>query len=269
METNGKKVWFITGSSRGLGFEFAKAALERGDLVAATSIEPERIEILTEQYGDRVWSAYLDVTDRGQAFDIMRKAKEYFGRIDAMISNAGYGHFGAVEEFSNEEFRHQLEVNLFGSMNVIQAVLPIMREQGSGHIIQLSSIGGTIAQPLVGAYNASKWAMEGLCDALSQEVEQFGIKVTLVEPGPFKTNFNNASLVVEQPIEAYAPMTAGFFQAIDPDTFEDAKIVAGKVLRIVDAEKVPLRVLVGTGMVDVVAKVYEQKITTWEEWKKD
>lgn len=269
MEAKNKKVWFITGSSRGLGFEFTKAALERGDLVAATSIEPERIETLTEQYGDRVWSAYLDVTDRGQAFEIMQKAKEHFGRIDIMISNAGYGHFGAVEEFSNEEFRHQLEVNFFGSVNVIQAVLPIMREQGSGHIIQLSSIGGTISQPLVGAYNASKWAMEGLCDALSQEVEQFGIKVTLAEPGPFKTDFNNASLTVKWPIESYAPMTAGFFEVINPDTFEDAKIVAGKVLRIVDAEKVPLRVLVGTGMVDVVAKVYEQKIATWEEWKKD
>lgn len=263
-----KKVWFITGSSRGFGFDFAKSALERGDYVITSSIEPKRIESLKKQFGDRILSEYVDVTNRNQVFASVQKAKTHFGRIDILISNAGYGHFGAVEEFSDEELRQQMEVNFFGSFNVIQAVLPIMREQRTGHIIQISSNGGIAAFPLVGAYNASKWAIEGLCDALADEVKQFGIHVTIVEPGSFKTNFMNAAQFVSKPVDDYKPMTNYFKESIDPETFGDLKEVTQKVMNIIDAPEPPLRVLVGKGVLELFEEEYAERLRIWKEWEK-
>ena len=187
------KVWFITGTSKGFGREFALAALGRGDKVAASARNTDTLRDLVEQYGDAVLPVELDVTNRDQVFAAVKSAHETFGRIDVVINNAGYGLFGTVEEITEHQLRDQMETNLFGVFHVTQAVLPILREQGAGHIIQISTQGGIIAFPTIAAYHASKWALEGMTDALSQEVAGFGIKVTLVEPGGFATDWSGAS----------------------------------------------------------------------------
>ena len=155
------KIWFITGTSRGFGREWAAAALERGDRVAATARNTDSLDDLVQKYGDALLPITLDVTDRDADFGAVKRAHEHFGRLDVVVNNAGYGHFGLVEELSESDARDQLETNLFGALWVTQAALPYLREQGSGHIIQVSSIGGISAFPLVGIYHASKWALEG------------------------------------------------------------------------------------------------------------
>jgi NAD(P)-dependent dehydrogenase (short-subunit alcohol dehydrogenase family) len=187
------KTWFITGTSRGFGREWAIAALERGDNVAATARDTSTLDDLVQTYGERLLPIALDVTDRDADFAAVQQAHDRFGRLDVVINNAGYGHFGFVEELSEADVRDQLETNFFGALWVTQAALPIMREQGSGHIIQVSSIGGISAFPIVGAYHASKWALEGLSQSLAQEVAPFGIHVTLIEPGGFSTDWAGPS----------------------------------------------------------------------------
>ena len=177
------KVWFITGSSRGFGRVWAEAALKRGDKVVATARNPAVLQPLVASYGRSVLPLALDVTDRAVAFEAVAKGREAFGRLDVVLNNAGYGQLGAVEELSEADVRAQIETNLFGALWVTQAALPILREQKSGHILAVSSIGGVATFPTVGMYHASKWALEGLMDTLSQEVAAFGIKVTLIEPG--------------------------------------------------------------------------------------
>ena len=179
------KIWFITGASRGFGRSWTIAALERGDKVAATARDTATLKDLVEKYGDALLPIQLDVTDRAADFAAVQQAHQHFGRLDIVVNNAGYGHFGFVEEITEAEARAQLETNLFGALWVTQAALPFLREQGSGHIIQVSSIGGISAFPLVGIYHASKWGLEGFSQALAQEVADFGIKVTLIEPGGF------------------------------------------------------------------------------------
>ncbi|MDT4900341.1 MAG: hypothetical protein QOJ78_1271 [Pseudonocardiales bacterium] len=183
------KTWFITGASRGFGREWTIAALERGDSVAATARQTSTLDDLADKYGDRLLPLELDVTDRGAAWAAVATAHERFGRLDVVVNNAGYGHFGMVEELSEADIRDQLETNFFGALWVTQAALPFLREQGSGHILQVSSIGGISAFPNVGAYHASKWALEGLSQALAAEVTDFGIHITLIEPGGFSTDW--------------------------------------------------------------------------------
>src|SRR3954466_3337682 len=199
-----QKVWFITGASRGFGREWTIAALERGDSVAATARDTSTLDDLVEKYGDRLLPLQLDVTDRAADFAAVAPAQERCGRLDVVVNNAGYGHFGFVEELSESDARDQLETNLFGALWVTQAALPFLREQGSGHIVQVSSIGGISAFPLVGIYHASKWALEGLSQALAQEVAPFGIKVTLIEPGGFATDWAGSSSSTSEPLPAYA-----------------------------------------------------------------
>src|SRR5215210_7257785 len=187
------KTWFITGASRRFGREWAEAALERGDKVAATARDPHTLDDLTATYGDAVLPLKLDVNDRQADVAAVQQAAEHFGRLDVVVNNAGYGHFGMVEELSEEEARAQLETNLFGALWVTQAALPYLREQGSGHILQVSSIGGISAFPGIGMYHASKWALEGLSQALAQEVAAFGIKVTLIEPAAYDTDWGGSS----------------------------------------------------------------------------
>src|SRR5436853_1482551 len=179
------KTWFITGSSRGFGREWTKAALERGDRVAATARDPSTLDDLKTEHGDALLPLTLDVTSREAAFGAVKRAREHFGRLDIVVNNAGYGHFGMVEEISEQEAREQFETNLFGALWVTQAALPFLREQGSGHILQVSSIGGISAFPNIGIYNASKWALEAFSQSLAQEVADFGIKVTIIEPGGY------------------------------------------------------------------------------------
>ena len=185
----GLKTWFITGTSRGFGREWAIAALDRGDKVAATARDTASLDDLVATYGDAVLPIQLDVTDREADFEAVRQAHEHFGRLDVVINNAGYGHFGMVEELSEQDIRAQLETNVLGALWVTQAALPYLREQGSGHIIQVSSIGGISAFLTTGAYHASKWALEGLSQSLAQEVAGFGVHVTLIEPGGYATDW--------------------------------------------------------------------------------
>src|SRR5688572_1466602 len=171
------KVWFITGTSKGFGRVWTEAALARGDQVVATARDVKSLAPLVDRYGDRIAALPLDVTDRSAVFRTVAQAKERFGHIDVAVNNAGFGLFGAIEEISEAEARDQIETNLFGALWVTQAVLPIMREQGAGHILQVSSIGGLNAFPTVGLYHASKWGLEGFSTSLAAEVAPLGIKV--------------------------------------------------------------------------------------------
>ncbi len=197
------KTWFITGTSRGFGREWTKAALERGDRVAATARDASTLDDLKAEHGDALLALTLDVTSREAAFGAVKRAHEHFGRLDIVVNNAGYGHFGMVEEITEQEARAQIETNLFGALWVSQAALPFLREQGGGHIVQVSSIGGISAFPGVGIYHASKWGLEGISQALAQEVKEFGINVTLVEPGGFSTDWSGPSSKRSEPNPAY------------------------------------------------------------------
>jgi NAD(P)-dependent dehydrogenase (short-subunit alcohol dehydrogenase family) len=197
------KTWFITGTSRGFGREWTIAALRRGDRVAAAARDPRTLDDLAEEYGDALLPLRLDVTDRQAAFDTVRSAHEHLGRLDIVVNNAGYGQFGMVEELSEAEVRDQIETNLFGALWVTQAALPFLRAQGSGHLLQVSSIGGISAFPGIGMYHASKWALEGISQSLAQEVRDFGIKVTLIEPGGFSTDWGGASAKHATALDAY------------------------------------------------------------------
>ncbi|WP_406835757.1 SDR family oxidoreductase [Streptomyces sp. AHU1] len=264
-----QKTWFITGASRGFGREWAIAALERGDSVAATARDLSTLHDLREAYGERLLPLRLDVTDRDADFAAVRLAHERFGRLDVVVNNAGYGHFGMVEELTEAEARAQLETNLFGALWVTQAALPFLREQGSGHILQVSSIGGISAFPLVGIYHASKWALEGMSQALAQEVAQFGIKVTLIEPGGFATDWAGSSSSTSEQLSAYAE----FHEEVQEQrrkrvgTPGDPRASAAAVLEIVDAEEPPLRCFFGSAPLGIARADYEQRLASWEKWQ--
>lgn len=198
-----QKTWFITGTSRGFGREWALAALERGDRVAGTARDTSTLDDFTARYGDAFLPLPLDVTDRDADVAAVKAAYDHFGRLDVVVNNAGYGHFGFIEEVSEAEARDQIETNLFGALWVTQAALPYLREQGSGHIIQVSSIGGISAFPGIGLYHASKWGLEGFSQALAGEVARFGIHVTIVEPGGFATDWGGASAKHSAGLPAY------------------------------------------------------------------
>jgi len=260
------KVWFVTGSSKGFGREFVIAALERGDKVAATARNTDTLSDLVEKYGDAVLPLQLDVTDRDQVVAAVKSTHETFGRLDVVINNAGYGLFGAVEEITEQQLRDQLETNLFGVFHVTQAVLPILREQGSGHIIQISTIGGIAAFPTLGGYHASKWALEGLTESLAQEVAGLGIKVTLVEPGGFDTDWGSASAVVADAQPQYAGLHEGM--AAQRSGAPQPKPVGfgSAILKVVDAEKAPLRVFFGAQPTQIAPHIYQQRLAEWAEW---
>ncbi|MET8754338.1 SDR family oxidoreductase [Streptomyces sp. NPDC004667] len=264
-----QKIWFITGASRGFGREWAIAALERGDSVAATARDLSTLGDLRDKYGERLLPLRLDVTDRDADFAAVRQAHERFGRLDVVVNNAGYGHFGMIEELTEAEARAQLETNLFGALWVTQAALPFLREQGSGHILQVSSIGGISAFPLVGIYHASKWALEGMSQALAQEVASFGIKVTLIEPGGFATDWAGSSSSTSEPLPAYADL----HQEVQEQRRErvgtpgDPTASAAAVLKIVDADEPPLRCFFGSAPLGIAKADYERRLAVWEEWQ--
>ncbi len=262
------KTWLITGASKGFGREWAEAALERGDNVAATARKPETLEELVDTYGEAILPIQLDVTDRSADFAAVQKAAEHFGGLDIVINNAGYGHFGMVEELTENDVRSQLETNLFGALWVTQAALPIMREQGHGHIIQVSSIGGISAFPTVGAYHASKWALEGFSQSLSQEVAGFGIHVTLIEPGGYSTDWSGPSAKHSEENPAYAEVReaaknrrSAVASPGDPTATRDA------ILKVVDAEEPPLRIFFGEVPLGIATADYESRLATWNEWQ--
>jgi NAD(P)-dependent dehydrogenase (short-subunit alcohol dehydrogenase family) len=262
-----QKTWFITGTSSGFGHEWAAAALERGDNVAASARDPSRVSDLVDRHGDRVLAVKLDVTDRAAVFEAVNDAHEHFGRLDVIVNNAGYGQYGMVEELSEQEARAQFETNFFGALWVVQAALPLLREQGGGHLLQISSIGGHTSSAGLGIYHASKWAMEAISQALAQEVAGFGVRVTLIEPGGYRTSGErNAPYTTKNPVyqDGHQAIEARRSRASlqpDPATTRQA------ILAVVDSANPPLRVLLADGGLDMVAAEYESRLNVWRSWQ--
>ncbi|MEU3722464.1 oxidoreductase [Streptomyces sp. NPDC031705] len=264
------RVWLVTGASRGLGRAVAEVVLESGDTVVATARRAETLDGLVRRFGDRVLPMALDVTDRSAVFATVAEAGERAGRIDVLLNNAGYGLAGAVEEVDERQVRDQFEVNFFGALWMSQAVLPLMRRQGSGHLLQMSSIAGVTTYPNLGVYCASKWALEAVGETLAQEVAGFGIKVTLVEAGEFRTDWSGGSMVRAAPMPAYDSVLAqrrhglsGAFAHLQPG---DPRRAGVALLRLLEAEEPPLRVLLGAGAADRAPAVLRERLAAWEEW---
>lgn len=258
------KTWLITGASKGFGREWAQAALDRGDRVAATSRSGSAFDDVARVYGDAILPLQLDVTDRAAVDKAVQHAVDHFGALDVVVNNAGYGLFGMVEEVTERQARDQLDVNLFGSLWVTQAVLPHLRARGSGHIIQVSSIAGVFSLPGLGIYHASKFALEGFTASLAAEVRNFGIKVTLVEPAGYATDWAGPSSVRADAITAYDEVRAGMARPSgkrgDPSATRDA------ILTVVDADEPPLRIFFGQGPLEVITKEYAARIDEWQRW---
>src|SRR5580704_10507382 len=260
------KVCFITGTSKGFGRVWAEAALARGDQVAATARNIDALSALTDRYGTQVAALKLDVTDKDEVDAAIAATQKRFGRLDVVINNAGYGLFGAIEEVSEDEARAQIETNLFGALWVTQAALPIMRAQGSGHIIQVSSIGGVNAFPTIGLYHASKWGLEGFSQALAAEVAAFGIKVTLVEPGGYATEWGGPSAQRAKPMPAYEDARERIAAFRSNNVPGDPEATGPAILKVVDAQDPPLRVFFGSGGLPMTRAEYGRRIETWEKW---
>ncbi|MEX3105332.1 SDR family NAD(P)-dependent oxidoreductase [Streptomyces sp. ST1015] len=260
------KIWFVTGSSRGFGRQFVTAALERGDKVAATARNIDSLADLAAVHGESILPLALDVTDKAAVTPAVQRAHEHFGRLDVIVNNAGYGLFGAVEELSEQQVRDQMETNFFGALWVTQAALPLLRAQGSGHIVQISSVGGVAAFPNLGVYNASKWALEAASEALAQEVAGFGIKVTLVEPGGFATDWSGSSADFAGQLPAYDGVRATNAAYWRNFRHGDPAATGAALLKVVNADNPPLRVFFGASPLQIVPQVYAERLKIWEEW---
>jgi NAD(P)-dependent dehydrogenase (short-subunit alcohol dehydrogenase family) len=257
------KIWFVTGTTSGFGHEWTLAALERGDRVAATARGVDRLQPLVDRFGDAILPVALDVTDRAAAFAAVRHAAEHFGGLDVVVNNAGYGHYAMVEELSEDDVRQELETTFLGALWVTQAALPIMRAQGSGRILQVTSEGGIRAFPQFGAYHAAKWALEGLSQSLAQEVSDFGVRVSMVEPGPYATGFGGPGLRTSEPHPAYDGVRARLHTAFEPGT---PSATRRAILALVDAEDPPLRLVLGRS-VPAIEQEYAQRLETWRSWQ--
>ena len=262
------KVWLITGASRGLGSQWAIAALERGDSVAATARDISALATLLDTYGDAVEPIALDVTDRRACFAAVKAAHDKFGRLDIVVNNAGYGQYGFVEELSEAEARTQLDTNFFGALWITQAALPYLRAQRDGHIIQVSSIGGVTAFANLGIYHASKWALEGMSQALAAEVAPFGVRVTILEPGGYETDWLAAAPYAEH-LDAYTAQRDEFEAARTERRADlgDPEAAGSAILEIVDADDPPLRVFFGKDALAVAKGDYEHRLAEWERWQ--
>jgi len=261
------KIIFITGASKGFGKIWAKALLEQGNKVAATARNLDALQDLTALYGDSVLPIALDVNDRDACFTAVNRAKAHFGAIDVLINNAGYGLFGTIEETTEKEARDQIETNVFGLLWVTQAAIPIMRAQGSGHIIQVSSVLGVVSPPVLGLYNASKFAVEAISESLSAEVKAFGINVTILEPNTFGTDWSGASAIHTAPNPIYDELKKGFFGSFTEDAIGVPEATVEAILKLVGSENPPLRLILGKVAYPWIKQVYEQRLREWEEWK--
>jgi NAD(P)-dependent dehydrogenase (short-subunit alcohol dehydrogenase family) len=257
------KTWFVTGASRGLGRAFVDAALGRGDRVVATARYPEALADLV-QHGSRLLALPLDVTDGRAAVTAVRAAVDHFGQLDVVVNNAGHGVRGAVEEVSEADFRASMEVNFFGALSVTRAVLPVLRAQGHGHIVQITSMGGLVGLPLAGAYIASKWALEGLSECLTQEVAGLGIVVTVVEPTAFATGQGGGAVGEVRTLPAYQPLRDAQHERAERPAADPAD-AAEALLRVVDADTPPSGVVFGVGGVEFIHEAYAERLAGWQE----
>ncbi len=262
------KVWFITGASRGFGRVWADAALKRGDKVAATVRSLASIADLKEKYGTQVLTLELDVTNPDQVKTAVAQAHTHFGRLDVVLNNAGYSLVGTIEEASADDVRALYETNIFGTLAVIQATLPLLREQGGGHILGVSSGLGHVTMPVIGYYCSSKWAFEAIHESLAAEVKPFGIKVTIIEPGGYATEFGSPeSLKFAAGLDIYADMKAQLFQGLKTMERGDPKATPEAIFKIVDAENPPLRLFLGSHNLPWVRAAYAERLATWEAWE--
>jgi NAD(P)-dependent dehydrogenase (short-subunit alcohol dehydrogenase family) len=270
MIENSGRVWFVTGSSRGFGHALATTVLARGERLIATARHPEFVEEFGEEHPEAL-ALRLDVTDGEHARRAVTEAVQRFGRVDVVVNNAGYGHFGAIEELTEAELRQQFEVNLFGVLNVTRAALPQLRAQRSGHIVQMSSLNGIEGMVGGGYYCATKFALEGLSESLAAEVEPLGIKVTIVEPGPHRTEFaSEKSARVAQPVADYAE-TVGeareAFADLDGTQPGDPERAALAIMEAVDSEDPPLRLPLGEIAFENIRAKLEGQLEELEAWR--
>src|SRR5580700_4578213 len=264
------QVWLITGSSRGIGRAFAEAVLASGFQVAATARNTEDLAELKDKYGDLVLPLSLDVTSETQAHEAVQATIRTFGKLDVLVNNAGYGNVAPIEDTTLEDFRAQIETNLFGVIIRTKAVLPYFRERGSGHVIQISSIGGRVGPPGRAAYAAAKFGVEGFSESLSKEVGPLGIKITIVEPGGFRTDFAGSSteLRVGRPeYDATVGATVRFQRDYDGKQPGDPVKAAAALLHIASLPNPPLRLLLGSDAYNAAEQHALQKLELDRKWK--
>jgi NAD(P)-dependent dehydrogenase (short-subunit alcohol dehydrogenase family) len=261
-----RKTWLITGASRGFGRIWAEAALKRGDQVTATARRLSDVADLKEKFGEAALPLELNVTDPEQVQRAVEQAYAHFGRLDVLVNNAGKSLIAATEEASDEQVRDLFDTNYFGMVRVLRAALPLLRKQGSGHILGISSGLGITTLPYIGYYCATKWAVEALHEALAHEVRPFGLKVTLVEPGAYATDFGKSSEWAAA-LGPYAEYRKQFLQGLANVERGDPEATAEAILKLVDAENPPLRLGLGTSILPRARAAYEERLATWEAWK--
>jgi NAD(P)-dependent dehydrogenase (short-subunit alcohol dehydrogenase family) len=263
------RTWLITGSSRGLGRALSEEVLEAGDQLVATARHREQLADLVAAYPEQARAVALDVTDRAQATFAVQMALNVFGRVDVLVNNAGYANVNSIEDFAEEDFRAQIETNLWGVINVTRAVLPIMRQRRTGHIIQISSVGGRDTAPGVGPYQTAKWAVEGFSGVLAKEVAPFGIDVTIVEPGGLRTDWAGSSMTVHDIRDEYRPTVGRLAERRHSGTpfTGDPRKAAQAILAVANAPQPPLRLLLGSDAYAVARAADEAKIASDEAWK--
>jgi NAD(P)-dependent dehydrogenase (short-subunit alcohol dehydrogenase family) len=261
-----KKTWFITGASRGFGRIWAEAALKRGDKVTASARKREDVADLEARFGNAVLPLALDVTNPDQVQQVVQEAYKHFGRLDVLVNNAGYSMLAAVEEASDEQIHDLFDANYVGMVRVLRAALPLLRQQGSGHILGVSSGLGITTLPLIGFYSATKWAVEALHESLAHEVKAFGIKVTLVEPGAYATDFYKSATVADV-LEPYAEFRQQMIARLSTLERGDPQATEEAILKLVDAENPPLRLGLGTTILSRARAAYAERIATWEAWE--
>ena len=262
------RTWLITGSSRGLGRALAEAALAAGENVVATARNPDQLQDLVKRYPGSARAVRLDVTDRGQAAEAVEATTDAFGRLDILVNNAGYANVSSIEDFAEDDFRAQIETDLWGVINVTRAALPVLREQSCGHIIQISSVGGRDTIPGLGPYQAAKWGVEGFSGVLQKEVAPLGIHVTLIEPGGVRTEWAGASMHVANIRDVYRPTVGQIAEyAASGTPRSDPFKTAQAILQITRVDDPPLRLLLGSDAFTIARAADEAKIASDERWK--
>jgi len=262
------RVWFITGSSSGFGRCLAELALARGERVVATARAVTAVADLGGAHRERLCTVALDVTRPDQVRAAVARAHEVFGRIDVLVNNAGYGLQGAVEDVSDAQIRAVFETNVFGALDVTRAALPLLRAQGSGHIVNVSSVGGRFSMPLVGIYSATKFALEGFSIALAKEMAGHGVKVTLIEPGAFATRFGSpASLVSVRASAPYAPLGEAIAAALASFKWGDPRRVAEAIVEVCDAEEPPLHLVLSEQALGMVRQTLNDQLAELARWE--
>jgi len=263
------KVWFVTGSSRGLGRAIVTAALAAGHRVVATARKPEQLTDLAARYPETLRTLSLDVSDNEAVKRVVAEAHGLFGRLDIVVNNAGYGDMAAVEDVTEADFKAQIDTNFYGTVFVTKAVLPLLRQQGSGHIIQISSVGGRIHNAGLSAYQAAKWAVEGFSGVLAMEVAPFGIKVTIVEPGGFRTDWAGSSMTIPPVSEPYQQSVGQFVDFLRMGTFKpagDPDKAAAVLLQVADLPEPPLRLILGKDAYEMVTAFEAEKAAADRKW---